>query len=106
MPTRVVMVEFNPEVTSAQMEVFEQELKTVANKIPYKKSFCCGFNRKLETEAVLDPVAPEVHAPQFVAIFEYDSNDDLTRSVTEPCHLKFASEIARPLVRRRWVVNI
>lgn len=58
MPTRVVMVEFNPEVTSAQMEVFEQELRAVADKIPYMESFPCGFNRKLKTEAALDPVAP------------------------------------------------
>ncbi len=106
MPTRVIMLEFNPDVTSAQMEMFQQELKAVADKIPYKTGFRCGFNRKLKTEAALDPLGPEVHVPQFVAIFEYDSYDDLTRSVTEPCHLKFASEIARPLVRRRWVVNI
>ena len=93
-------------VTSAQMEVFQQELKAVADKIPYKKNFRCGFNRRLETEAALDPVAPEVHVPQFVAIFEYESYDDLTRSVVESHHLKFASEIAKPVVRRRWVVNI
>ncbi len=106
MPTRVVMVEFNPEVTSAQMEMLQQELKAVADKIPYKTSFRCGMNRKLETEAALDPLAPEVHVPQFVAIWEYDSYDDLTRSVGESHHLKFASEIAKPLVQRRWVVNI
>ena len=51
-------------------------------------------------------MAPEVHVPQFVAIWEYDSYDDLTRSVGKSHHLKFASEIAKTLVRRRWVVNI
>jgi Stress responsive A/B Barrel Domain len=106
--TRVIMIEFNPEATSAQMEVFEQELKAVADKIPYKKSFRCGFNRRLETEASLDRVAPEVgvHVPQFVAIWEFDSYDDLTRFVGESHHQKFASEVAKPVVRRRWVVNI
>ena len=51
---RSIMIEFNPEATSTQMEVFEEELKAVADKIPYKKSFRCGFNRRLETEAALD----------------------------------------------------
>ncbi len=106
MPTRVIMIEFNPEVTSAQMEMFQQELKAVADKIPYKTSFRCGFNRKLETEAALDPLAPEVHVPQFVAIWEFGSYGDLTRFVGESHHRKFASEIAKPLGRRRWVVNI
>jgi hypothetical protein len=108
MPTRVIMIEFNPEATSGQMEVFQQELKAVADKIPYKKSFCCGFNRALETEAALDAVAPEVavHGPQFVAIWEFGSYDDLTRFVGESIHQKFAREIAKAVVRRRWVVNI
>jgi len=105
-PTRVIMVEFNPEVTSAQMEVFQRELKAVADKIPYKKSFRCGINRRLESEASLDSVAPEVHVPQFVAIWDFDSYFDLTRFVGESHHRKFASEIAKPVVRRRWVVNI
>jgi len=105
-PTRVIMIEFNPEVSSAQMEVFQQELTAVADKIPYKKSFRCGINRRVETEAALDPVAPEVHVPQFVAIWEFGSYDDLTRFVGESLHRKFATEIAKPVVRRRWVVNI
>jgi len=106
MPTRVIMIEFNPEATSGQMEMFQQELKAVADKIPYKRSFCCGFNRALDTEAALDAVAPEVHGPQFVAIWEFDSYDDLTRFVGESIHQKFAREIAKTVVRRRWVVNI
>lgn len=108
MATRVIMIEFNPKATSAQMEVFDQELRAVADKIPYKKSFRCGFNRRLETEAALDRVAPEVgvDVPQFVAIWDFDSYDDLARFVGESHHQKFASEIAKPLVRRRWVVNI
>lgn len=106
MPTRVIMIEFKPEATLAQTELFEQELRAVADKIPYKKSFCCGFNRRLETEAALDPVAPEVRVPQFVAIWEFGSYDDLTRFVGESQHHQFASEIAKPVVRCRWVVNI
>jgi Stress responsive A/B Barrel Domain len=108
MPTRVIMIEFNPEATSGQREVFQQELKTLADKIPYKKNFHCGFNRALETEAALDAVAPEValHGPQFVAIWEFESYDDLTRFVGESIHQKFAREIAKTVVRRRWVVNI
>ena len=106
MPTRVIMVEFHPEATSAQMEMVEKEVKAVADKIPYLTGFRCGFNRKLATEAALDPVAPEVHVPQFVAIWEYSSYEDMERSVVEPSHIKFASEIAKPVVRRRWVVNI
>jgi hypothetical protein len=46
MATRVIMIEFNPEATATQMEVFEQELKAVADKIPYKKSFRCGVQPK------------------------------------------------------------
>jgi hypothetical protein len=42
MPTRVIMIEFNSEATSEQTEVFQQELKAVADKIPYKKSFVAG----------------------------------------------------------------
>ncbi len=106
MPTRVIMVEFNPEVTSAQKEVFQRELKAVADKIPYKKSFRCGINRTLETEGALDSVAPEVHVPQFVIIWDFDSYDDLKRFVGDSHHRKFAIEIAKPAVRRRWVVNI
>ena len=108
MPTRVIMIEFNPEATSDQKEVFQKELKSVADQIPYKKSFHCGFNRPLETEAALDAVAPEVavHGPQFVAIWDFASYDDLTRFVGESLHQKFAREIAKQVVRRRWVVNI
>jgi len=106
MPTRVIMVEFNPEVRPAQMEVFQQELTAVAAKIPYKKSFRCGINRKLETEGALDSVAPEVHVPQFVAIWEFGSYEDLARFVGESVHREFAAKIAKPVVRRRWVVNI
>jgi len=102
------MIEFKPEATLAQTGLFEQELRAVADKIPYKKSFCCGFNfnRRLETEAALDPVAPEVRVPQFVAIWEFGSYDDLTRFVGESQHHKFASEIGKPVGRCRWVVNI
>ena len=32
MPTRVIMIEFNSEATSEQMEVFQQELKAVAER--------------------------------------------------------------------------
>jgi len=106
MPTRVIMIEFYPEVTSAQIEEFQQGLKDVADMIPYKKSFHCGMNQPLETEGELDPVAPEVHVPQFVAIWEFGSYGDLTRFVGESHHRKFASEIAKPVVQRRWVVNI
>ena len=49
MPTRVIMIQFNPDATSAQKEIFQQELKTLADKIPYKKNFHCGFNRVLDT---------------------------------------------------------
>ncbi len=106
MPTRAIMIDFNSEVTLAQIEAFQQGLKEVADKIPYKRSFRCGMNRRLETEAVLDHVAPEVHVPQFVAIWDFDSFDDLTRFVGDPLHRKFASEIAKPVILRRWVVNI
>ena len=83
MPSRVIMIDFNPEVTSTQMEMFQQELRALADKIPYKKSFQCGFNRTLKTEAALDAVAREVdvHVAQFVAIWEFGSYDDLTRFV-------------------------
>ena len=108
MPTRVIMIDFNPEVTSTQMEVFQQELRALADKISYKKSFHCGFNRPLQTEAALDAVAREVdvHVAQFVAIWEFGSYDELTRFVGESQHRNFASEIAKSVVRRRWVVNI
>ena len=108
MPTRVIMIDFNPEVTSTQMEVFQQELRALADKISYKKSFHCGFNRPLQTEAALDAVAREVdvHVAQFVAIWEFGSYDELTRFVGESQHRTFASEIAKSVVRRRWVVNI
>jgi len=86
--------------------MFEKEVKAVADKISYKTSFRCGKNRTLETEAALDPVAPEVHVPQFVAIWDLSSYDDLARFVGDPHHRKFASEIAKPVTRRRWVVNI
>ena len=58
--------------------------------------------------ALMAAVAPEVvvHGPQFVAIWESGSYDDLTRFVGESLHQKFARAIAKGVVRRRWVVNI
>jgi hypothetical protein len=106
MPTRVIMIDFYPEVTSAQIQFFQQRLQEVADKIPYKTSFRCGMNRKLETETALDAVAPDVHVPQFIAIWDFDSYDDLARFVGDSHHRKFASEIAKPVIQRRWVVNI
>lgn len=106
MPTRVIMIQFNPHATSAQKEIFQQELKTLADKIPYKKNFHCGFNRVLDTDGTLDTAGSEPERPQFVAIWEFDSYDALTRFVGESLHQKFAREIAIPVVRRRWVVNI
>jgi hypothetical protein len=106
MPTRVILIEFKPEVTSAQKEIFEQELTTLADKIPYKKNFYCGFNRVLKTDGTLDALGSEPERPQFVAIWEFGSYDDLTRFVGESLHQKFAREIAIPVVQRRWVVNI
>jgi len=106
MPTRVIMIQFNPDATSAQKEIFQQELKTLADKIPYKKNFHCGLTRVLDTDGTLDAVGSEPERPQFVAIWEFDSYDDLTRFVGESLHQKFAREIAIPVVRHRWVVNI
>jgi hypothetical protein len=42
MPTRVIMIEFNPEVTSGQIEQFQQELKALADEVHYKTGFHCG----------------------------------------------------------------
>ena len=106
MPTRVILIEFNPDVSSAQIEAFQHELSAVADKIPYKKSFRCGMNRKLETEGALDSVAPEVHVPQFAAIWEFGSYEDLARFVGELVHKEFAAKIAKAVIRRRWVVNV
>ena len=108
MPTRVIMIEFSQDVTSGQIEQFQQELKALADEVNYKTGFRCGTNRRLETETVLDTVAPEVEVivPQFVAIWEFRSYDDLSRFVGDSHHVKFASEIAKKIVRRRWVVNI
>ena len=108
MPTRVIMIDFNPEATSAQLEMFQQEVEALADKISYKKIFSCGFNRTLTTEAALDAVVREidVHVAQFAAIWEFGSYDDLTRFVGESQHLKFANQIAKSVVRRRSVVNI
>ena len=106
MPTRVILIEFKPEATSDQKETFQQELTTLADKIPYKKNFYCGFNRILETDGTLDAVGSKPERPQFVAILEFASYDDLTRFVGEALHQKFARDIAVPLVQRRWAVNI
>jgi hypothetical protein len=108
MPTRVIFIDFNPDVTLAQMESFQKELLALADKITYKKSFCCGFNRPLATEAALDALARDVdvHVAQFAAIWEFGSYDDLTRFVGESQHRNFASQIATSVVRRRYVVNI
>ena len=78
--------------------MFQQELKAVADRIPYKKSCCCGFNRALETEAALDAVAPEVavHGPQFVAIWEFGSYDDLTPSLEN----RFTKSLRKKLPRQ------
>ena len=105
MPTRAIMIDFNSDVTLAQIEAYQQRLKEVADKIPYKRSFRCGMNRRLETDAALDHVAAEGHVPQFVAIWDFDSYNDLTRFVGDSLHLKFASEIAKQVIRHRWVVN-
>ena len=105
MPTRVILIEFKPEATSDQKEIFQQELTALADKIPYKKNFYCGFNRVLETDGTLD-VGSKPERPHFVAIWEFDSYDDLTRFVGESLHQKFAREIAISVVQRRWVVNI
>jgi hypothetical protein len=60
MPTHAITIEFNSEATSAQKEIFQQELKkTLANKIPYKKNFHCGFNQVLDTDGTLDAVGSE-----------------------------------------------
>ena len=43
MPTRVIMIQFNPDATSAQKEIFQQELKTLAEKFHIKRIFTAGL---------------------------------------------------------------
>lgn len=106
MPTRVVMVEFNPGVTPQEVEEFRGWLDDLAARTPNLVRMTCGEHRPITAEAELSANAPSVVFGSFVSIWEFRDDQALEDFVLEPFHREMAGRNFRRLVMRRYVINI
>lgn len=106
MPTRVVMVEFNPGVSAEDVGQFKAWLTELAGHTSGLVNMECGAHFHIEAEGGLSPNAPSVTFGHFVSIWTFVDRQALENFVLEPFHHQMAGKHFRQLVAHRYVTNI
>jgi stress responsive alpha/beta barrel protein len=105
MAVRVVIVEFNPEVTEQDVTEFQGWLHDLAARVPYLIRMQCGPHSTLPTDKELSLNAPSVSFGHFVSVWEFADKNALNQFVKEPFHKEIAGKKFKKLVKHRYVVN-
>lgn len=106
MPTRIVMVEFNPGVSAQEVDQFREWLNLLAERTSGLVSMDCGNHFPIEAEGGLSPNAPSATFGHFVSIWKFADARALEDFVLEPFHHRMAGKNFRQLVAHRYVANI
>jgi stress responsive alpha/beta barrel protein len=106
MATRIVMVEFFPEVTSEQVAEFKGWLHDLAAHTPKLLRMTCNEHYPSPREASLSANAPNVVFGNFASVWEFSDTPALEQFLAQQDHQKLAAEKFRRVVKRRYVVNL
>lgn len=106
MVTRIVMVEFNDEVTSQDIEEFRGWLLDLAARSQGLVRMNCGPHIEAAGESELNANAPNATFCGFASVWEFENRESLDAFVREPFHREMAGRDFRRMVKHRYVVNI
>lgn len=106
MAKRIVIVEFESEVTPREVAEFSGWLRELAANTPSLISMTCGEHYAATGEAALSASAPSVVFGNFASIWEFDDERALDEFVMQPFHRAMAGQKFRKFIRRRYVANI
>lgn len=103
--TRVVMVEYHPHATAAQIVTFKEGLHELAARATGLIRMSCGDHLETGADAVLRQNAPNVVFGSFMSIWEFSDRASLDEFLVDPGHRRLA-EGWRAVVKNRYVVNM
>jgi hypothetical protein len=106
MLTRVVMVQFRPHVTPADVAAFKGWLQEVAASTPGLVRMTCGPHKETSNDAVLSKKAPDAVFCDFMSVWEFESESAVNDYLASPFHRKMAAEKFSTVVQCRYVANI
>ena len=104
--TRVVIVEFQPEITNQDVLEFEATLHRLAAATPELVRMSCGQHRPSASESALAANAPNAAFGSFVSVWEFENEGALDRFLTQPLHREIAAKVFSRMVKRRYVANM
>jgi Stress responsive A/B Barrel Domain len=105
MITRVVMVEFHPHATPAQIDAFKAGLHELAAQAAGLLRMSCGDHEEAGGDTVLRQKAPTVTFGSFLSIWEFQDSAALEEFLVDPAHRLLADQW-RAAVKHRYVVNM
>ena len=103
--TRVVMVEFHPHATPAQIVTFKEGLHELAAQATGLIRMSCGEHLETGADALLRQKAPNVVFGSFMSIWEFSDQASLDKFLVDPGHRRLADGW-RAVVKNRYVVNM
>lgn len=103
---RVVIVEFVPGVTQADVTEFQAALHALAAATPNLVRMTGGPHRSAAGESTLSTAAPGVTFGSFVSVWEFANAQALDEFLMQPLHRELAGKVFRRLVKRRYVANV
>jgi hypothetical protein len=106
MITRVVIVEFHPDVTAALVAEFRGWLEDVAARTPGLIRMICGEHMPASSDPSLSANAPDAVFGNFMSVWEFSSEEALDDYLTSPYHRALAATRFPRVVRRRYLANI
>jgi hypothetical protein len=106
MVTRVVIAEFHPHVTAAQVAQFQSWLEEAARKAQGLVRMTCGEHVPAVSDPVLSSRAPDAVFGSFMSIWEFESEQALNEFLVQPFHREMAATKFPTVVQRRYVANI
>lgn len=104
--TRVVIVEFWPEVTAQEVSEFAGWLRELALHTSGLVRMTCGEHWGVPSEAGFSANAPNVTFGHFMSVWEFSNGQAVEEFVLNPLHREMAGKKFRQLVKHRYVSNI
>lgn len=104
--TRVVIVEFAPDVTAEDVTDFEVTLRRLASETANLVRMTCGTHYPAASESVLSAQAPGVAFGSFVSVWEFQDERALDDFLVQPRHRELAAKVFSRLVKKRYVANM
>lgn len=104
--TRIVIVEFGPEVTAQDVADFEATLRRLASETANLVRMTCGRHYAAVSESALSAHAPGVAFGSFVSVWEFQDERALDDFLVQPRHRELAGKVFSRLVKKRYVANM